>query len=254
MKTRILYTSFWEDRYVRKLSRDEKLLFSYYLTNEKINLSGVYEISEERIMFDLKFSEKVLREINRKFHEDEKIVFFEEFVRIINNDKYNKYTGTKNDVAKEKELLLAPKDILNKDTLSIPYPYPIDTSIIHTNQNHNLNLNTKQIGKKEYLKSNECFKSLFETFPKLDEDGLKKECVVMFDWLSSKGKTQKDYSAFARNWIRKNDGEGTMKKKIIKNELPVIKKEESSDPEKVAKIKEDIKKMWKSKSMDKEQA
>ena len=31
-----------------------------------------------------------------------------------------------------------------------------------------------------------------------------KECEIMEDWLKSKGKIQKDYEAFARNWIRRN--------------------------------------------------
>lgn len=30
------------------------------------------------------------------------------------------------------------------------------------------------------------------------------QCERMEDWLKSKGKTQKDYEAFARNWIRRN--------------------------------------------------
>jgi len=33
------------------------------------------------------------------------------------------------------------------------------------------------------------------------------ECDIMSDWLKSKGKTQKDYEAFARNWIRRNTTE-----------------------------------------------
>jgi DNA-binding transcriptional regulator YhcF (GntR family) len=32
---------------------------------------------------------------------------------------------------------------------------------------------------------------------------IEKECEKMEDWLKSKGKTQKDYKAFARNWIRR---------------------------------------------------
>ena len=33
---------------------------------------------------------------------------------------------------------------------------------------------------------------------------IEQECEKMEDWLKSKGKTQKDYKAFARNWIRRS--------------------------------------------------
>lgn len=45
------------------------------------------------------------------------------------------------------------------------------------------------------------------------------QCVRMEDWLKSKGKTQKDYEAFARNWIRRSmDG----KEEVVEKQRPTL--------------------------------
>ena len=64
----------------------------------------------------------------------------------------------------------------------------------------------------ETLSSNQLHKHLAEKFG-VDVKYVANECEVMEDWLKSKGKKQKDYEAFARNWIRRNTKEQVLEKK-----------------------------------------
>lgn len=57
----------------------------------------------------------------------------------------------------------------------------------------------------ETLSSKQLHEHLSEKFG-VDIKYVEKECETMLDWLKSKGKRQKDYEAFARNWIRRNVG------------------------------------------------
>lgn len=57
----------------------------------------------------------------------------------------------------------------------------------------------------ETLSSKQLHEHLSEKFG-VDIKYVEKECETMSDWLKSKGKRQKDYEAFARNWIRRNVG------------------------------------------------
>ncbi len=124
MKTRIVHTKLWEDDWFTQLSRESKFCFIYLITNSRTNLNGLYELSTRQISFDLGFSleeiEKVKRELSTK------VSFCGNWIYIKNHDKYQMYSGEKNGIAKQKELLLVPLEVL--DTLSIPYPYTSDTT------------------------------------------------------------------------------------------------------------------------------
>lgn len=122
MKTRVFHTRFWKDSYIATLTHKEKLLFAYLITNENVNISGVYELPDKYILADLDLSARELKAIKEKFHKDKKIVFFNGWVRIVNVERFNKYVGPLNDKARLKELSFAPKDLL-------AFPFKIDTSI-----------------------------------------------------------------------------------------------------------------------------
>ena len=119
MRTRIIYTKIWKDEYFANLKKIEQVFFLYLLTNERVNLCGTYELSDREIKFDLNLLDKELDELKEKFINDEKFLFKEGWVIILNYDRYNNYTGEKNLLAKERESLEIPKSI-------IEYQYPID--------------------------------------------------------------------------------------------------------------------------------
>ena len=117
MKARIIHTKIWTDYWFKKLNRSSKIVFLYLLSNQFIGLSGIYEITNEQICFDVGITSTELEEAKK--HLSKKISFHENWVKIFNYEKYQTYKGSKNEVAKEKERNLVPSVI--RDTLSIPY-------------------------------------------------------------------------------------------------------------------------------------
>jgi len=147
MKTRIVHTKIWKDDFITKLDLVSKLIFIYLLTNESVNITGIYEIPDRFIIFDLGITKKQLEKAKELLKE--KIIFKNGWVRILNIDKYNVYSGPKNEIARNRELEQAP--LLLKEN----YTYPSDTSIdrgidrgIDTPHNTNQNTNTNK--KKEF--------------------------------------------------------------------------------------------------------
>ena len=110
MKTRILHTKFWQDAYITDLSVSESWAFMYFLTNDKVNMSGIYEVTSREVAFYTKLSVEEIREFAKKFQNDKKIFFFESWVCLVNHDKYNKYgKGEKQIPALIKELSYIPQ-------------------------------------------------------------------------------------------------------------------------------------------------
>lgn len=126
MKTRVVHTKFWQDNFICSLNHKEKLLFLYLITNDRVNISGVYELPDKTIKNDVEMTEMELEKAKEKFHNNKKFVFFNGWIKIINLERYQNYTGEKNDVCRAKELEKAPPE-LQTDTLSIPYRYPTDS-------------------------------------------------------------------------------------------------------------------------------
>lgn len=240
MKTRIIQTKIWKDNYYGELNRVEKLLFIYLLTNEKVNLCGIYELSDREIKFDLDLNETELQEAKAHLQQDGKFIFLNGWVKIINYDKYNSYTGEKNETAKEKELKLIPIELKE---------YPIDrvSTILDSLNNHKSEIINKKSEIRNhktrgYLKSKDAKDDLYTRFPRLEEKAINKELEKMENWLDANGKTKKDYRAFARNWII--NSEDKLPKKVLREETVV--REEISDEQRqknleaIAKIREQI--------------
>jgi hypothetical protein len=162
MKTRMIYTRFWIDDYICSLSHKEKLAFIYFITNERVNLCGIYELPDKYIKIDLELTQKELDTIKEKFMRDGKFVFINGWVKIVNHESYSKFTGEFNEKAKIKELALIPQEIIQYQypignlstknvkkecihTVLIPYKDGVDTST-NTNNNNNTNTNNNKEG------------------------------------------------------------------------------------------------------------
>ena len=132
MKTRIIYTKIWEDSYIEKLTPSEKLLFIYLLTNPKVNIIATYEIRTSQIALDTGLTKSTIEQVLDKFNQDKKFLRINQFIHIVNADKFQTYSGKKNEVAKEKEWLLLPSS-MKADIhriLNTPIDTPIDTPSI----------------------------------------------------------------------------------------------------------------------------
>jgi len=220
MKTRIIYTRFWHDNYISELNPKQKLAFMYLITNEKVNICGIYELPDKYIRFDLGLKKIELDKIKQKFIKDGKFAFIDGWVKILNCERYNKFLGEKNEIAKKKELSLIPIKIRE-------YIYPIDRvstngdTLNNHNHNHNKNNNKKEgvvggdkIIKKKY--NDAVFLTDIEYNKLVEELGepLAKEMIKDLSlYIQSKGKKYKSHYATILTWHRKDLKEG-------KNRLP----------------------------------
>lgn len=146
MRTRIIHTKIWKDEYIANLTLSEKMLFFYLLTNEKVNIIHCYELSEREISFDTGIDRGIIAKAKVKFEKDNKMKFFKDYIFLINANKYETYTGEKNEEAKRKLIKEMSESVLDwynniKDT---PIDTPIDRVSIPS-----INHNTEIINQEE---------------------------------------------------------------------------------------------------------
>ena len=126
MKTRILHTKVWKDDWYVKLSKDAKFLWLYLLTNDKINISGIYELSDREILFDTSLDTSVIESIKTELKP--KAIFCNGWVKIANVERYNKYRNSpSNEIAFNTELTYIPCNI--RKVFGIPVDTSVDTPI-----------------------------------------------------------------------------------------------------------------------------
>lgn len=96
MKYRQINTDFWEDNYILDLSDKEKIYFCYLFTNPRVNMVGIYEISDRIICATLGATLADLKKMQSKFEKDSKYYFYNNWVFINNFTKHNRYSSVKN--------------------------------------------------------------------------------------------------------------------------------------------------------------
>ena len=93
MKSRTFWVKFWSDIYVFELPAKEKLLFNYLITNERTNMSGIYQLHDKYILFETDLTAEELQTAKTKFQTDGRFYFFEGWVYVANNHKHNVFTS-----------------------------------------------------------------------------------------------------------------------------------------------------------------
>jgi len=137
MKTRIVFTKIWKDSYFSNLNQIEQLTFLFLITNDSVGLTGIYELDDRSITSALKITQQQFNKIKEKFMTDKKISFFNGWIKIHNHDKYNNYSGIKNEIAVNREISLISQEVIeNLDRVSIGYPLLTDTLKGDTLNNH----------------------------------------------------------------------------------------------------------------------
>jgi hypothetical protein len=100
MKTRILHTKFWKDRFITNLEPLERLVFNYLITNEYVNIIHIYECPDGQILLDTGVERGVLESCKKKFEQAKKIYFKNGWVCLSNACKYETYAGIDNEACK----------------------------------------------------------------------------------------------------------------------------------------------------------
>ena len=110
MTQRLIKSSFWSDPYIENLNPIEKMLYLYFLTNDKTNLIGIYELSIRRMAFQTGIESKKLVAILKKFEEHKKIAYKNNYVFILNFLKHQNLNNSNIKKGIEREYIALPED------------------------------------------------------------------------------------------------------------------------------------------------
>lgn len=111
-RKRYVDTRFWSDVWVvDDLNPLDRYLFLYFMTNEKTNIAGVYEISLRTITYESGIDkDEVLRMLKRL---ESRVVYSNGWVVLRNAIKNQSYKNPKVKTGIENALELCPKELLN---------------------------------------------------------------------------------------------------------------------------------------------
>lgn len=224
MKTRIIQTKFWEDSFISSLTAIEKLIFLYYLTNEKVNIIFCYECPDKYAALDIGVSIEVLKKAQAKFAENGKMIFYKGYVKLLNADKYERYTGDKNEGAKQNLIREMSPDVLAwyNNVIDTPIYTPMDRGEIPS-INHKSEIISHKSEIKGIVKGELSEEDFIEVSQAYDVplpfvlskwDDIKNYC-------DSTGKKYKDYKAALRHWVKK-DAMSIRKEEYGKSKLTVV--------------------------------
>jgi len=135
----------WDDDYVYELEQDEKLLWVFLITNDKVKINGTYEISISYIYRMTRVSKDRILQILKKFEKDDKLKFKNGWISIKNFSKHQSASPKITEGIK-REVADLPLSVAK-------WAYPIHRLSYHTinsNSNFNLNLNSNLTSKDEY--------------------------------------------------------------------------------------------------------
>ena len=138
-KYRPIKTSIWDDEYILSLKTDEKLFFVYLITNNYTSLCGIYTLSIRYAEMATGIPKKRILEILEKFKIDNKAIYHNGWVRVVNTQKHQNpsphiMTGIKRE---EANIPLEIKDTLYRIhtlpySMDKPIPKPIPKLNIYT--------------------------------------------------------------------------------------------------------------------------
>lgn len=231
MKTRIIQTRFWDDLFVESSDIYTQHLYIYLLTSSYINISGIFQLTENKIKFECKLTDVQFKNAKQNLENNKKVFFKDGWVYVTNAEKNNGYRNSpKNEAAYERELSLIPKDIKEffDSSMDSTIYSSIDSSIYTTHKPKIKNHKSKTINQKSEIKNN--IKPI--TFNKredmtknvLQEIADKFEVPVEFvsecwdtaqNWLDANAKTKKNYKAFLSNWVKRDKADFILKNKRL---------------------------------------
>lgn len=160
----MINTKFWSDPWVMKnLNPLDRYLFLYLLTNERTNISGIYELSSFTIAFDTGIErDTILKTMIDRLAP--KIYLVDEWVIIVNFPSHQALTNPKIKTGVQIELQKVPDKIYEA---AIGYGYPIHRQS-HPNPNPNPNSNPNSNPNNTRLKNGDS-EQLIES--EIDDDG-----------------------------------------------------------------------------------
>ena len=160
---RYISTSFWDDRWIRTLDPSERYLYLYLLTNTLTKISGIYQITLDRIAYDTGYDERTLRPMLERFKKAGKAVFVaDEWMILPSWPKHQKWEVKQTiKTGIDSALKSVPKSIL-LEAKHVSYTYPIDSLLVgytyqpsysdsdlHSDSDSDIDTNTQECAREE---------------------------------------------------------------------------------------------------------
>lgn len=143
-KLRSVSTAFWSDPFIEELSPSEKLLFLYFITNEKTNMLGIYEVSIKKISYDTGLDIATINSALKIFEELGKLRYEFNHIILVNFMKHQNFNPN-----------------MKKSAIDV-----------HNNLPNNLKINKLNIPKEDFLKG---FESLLNHYGTVSKEEYKIE-------------------------------------------------------------------------------
>jgi len=136
-KQRYIDTRFWHDTFIREsLNPLDRYLFLYFLTNDKTNICGVYELPISIIASETGIEKEMVKKMLPRLKG--KVDYYDGWVVVRNFQKYQNTSNPKIKTGIDNELSKIPEKIMIK----IGYLYPTNTqSYLNRDLNSNSNSN-----------------------------------------------------------------------------------------------------------------
>jgi len=113
-KLRSVSTAFWSDPFIEELTPSEKLLYIYFITNEKTNMLGIYEVSFKKICFETGINKETVIKAFEVFQRLNKIKYEHGYIILVNFMKHQNYNTNMKKSAIETYLSL-PKVLIDSN-------------------------------------------------------------------------------------------------------------------------------------------
>lgn len=208
-KYRPIKTCFWSDEFISSLSPNAKLLYLYFITNERTSLCGIYRLPIRYISFETSLNqqqiEKAMTELSVKIE-------YKNGWIVIKNYQKHQTASPKIKEGIKREMSEIPQEIANLrypiDTLSIPTDKPIlklepELKLSSKEETREEQAPQKiQLGefKNVYLLEDE----LQKLNTKYGVEAAKQKIESLSSYIASKGKKYKSHYATILMWS-KND-------------------------------------------------
>ena len=87
MKARQIQARFWDDDFVQNATWQSRFVFIYLCTCLPINMSGIFQLTDKKIIFETGLSEEDFQIAKEELSENKKVLFYQGWVLVVNTFK-----------------------------------------------------------------------------------------------------------------------------------------------------------------------
>jgi len=216
-KFRVVNTKFWDDLWVMDLDPIEKLLFLYLLSNSHTTLAGIYELHIRKMAFETGIDREMIEKILARFQEDNKVIYKNGWLLIVNFTKNQKYNPSM--IANVKKIIESLPEIVTNDSLFTQCLQPVYSLCIECIQ--------KEKEEEEEKENEDESKSEIPAWEDFKNYALENDSNIDIKALELKYKAWKE-----NDWMTGGDKPHKIKnwKSTLLNTIPHMKKEKQ-EPE-----------------------